>query len=269
SRLLSVAKARPEIAGVVQTVLLRSLSQAEYSSEMIGHFALAYPVYTHFTSPIRRYPDLVVHRMIRNIIEQRNSRVGPAQASIGEIGEHCSFTERRAEDATRDVVAWLKTEFMQDKVGQSFDGVVSGVKEFGIFVQLDDIFVDGLVHVTALGSDYYRFDPLNFQLVGDRSGRRFRLGDRLTVVVSKVDLDLARIDFELTDAGPQANVNSKTGLGGKSGKKRQVKRPAGAHKPESPRRTSDKPAARGLKRSDKKSKTSKKSRKGKGRKSGK
>ena len=197
SRLLVKARERPEIEGVVQTVLLRSLSQAEYSPEVLGHFALAYPVYTHFTSPIRRYPDLIVHRLIRNTIMQRDARVGPGGASVGEIGERCSYTERRAEDAVRDVVAWLKAEFMQDKVGQRFDGVVSGVKEFGIFVQLDDIFVDGLAHVTALGNDYYHFDPLNFQLVGERSGRRFRLGDRLAVIVSSVDLDLARIDFEL------------------------------------------------------------------------
>ena len=199
SQLISQTKARPEIEGVVQTVLLRSLSQAEYSPEAQGHFALAYPVYTHFTSPIRRYPDLVVHRLIRTIIQGRDRRVGPKGFSVGEIGEHCSFTERRAEDAVRDVVAWLKAEFMQDKVGQVFNGSVSGVKEFGLFVQLDDIFVDGLVHVTGLGNDYYQFDPLNFQLVGERSGRRFRLGDRLVVKVSSVDLDLARIDFELVN----------------------------------------------------------------------
>jgi len=197
ARLLSEAQKRPQISGVVQTVLLRSLSQAVYSPDQLGHFALAYPVYTHFTSPIRRYPDLVVHRLLRNAINHKSHSVAPGKTPVAAVGEQCSYTERRAEDATRDVVGWLKAEFMQDKIGQSFEGVISGVKEFGVFVQLDEIFVDGLVHVTGLGSDYYRYDPVNFQLVGDRSGRRFRLGDRIHIVVSKVDLDMARIDFEL------------------------------------------------------------------------
>ena len=213
SALLTAASKRPEITGVVQTVLLRSLSQAVYSTEQLGHFALACPVYTHFTSPIRRYPDLVVHRLIRNIVNGKNHKVSPHETSVAEVGEQCSFTERRAEDASRDVIAWLKAEFMQEKIGQQFDGVVSGVKEFGVFVQLDHIFVDGLVHVTSLGSDYYHFDPLNFQLVGERSGRRFRLGDRISIIVSSVDLDQARIDFELaTDtlaryADPAGNIS--------------------------------------------------------------
>ncbi len=212
AKLLNQAMKRPEIYSVVQTVLLRSLSQAVYSSEQLGHFALAYPVYTHFTSPIRRYPDLVVHRLIRNVIDGKQRRVAPDQNSIGEIGEYCSFTERRAEDATRDVISWLKAEFMQDKVGQEYTGVISGVKEFGVFIQLDDIFVDGLVHVTALGNDYYRFDPLNFQLVGERSGRRFRLGDKMKVRVGRVDLDMARIDFELTSdhAGETGDIVKST-----------------------------------------------------------
>ncbi len=213
AKLLEQATARPAILGLVQTVLLRSLSQAVYSPEQLGHFALGFPVYTHFTSPIRRYPDLVVHRLIRNVIEQKQRRTAPDRASVGEVGEQCSFTERRAEDATRDVVNWLKAEFMQDKVGLQFDGIISGVKEFGVFVQLEDIFVDGLVHVTALGNDYYRFDPVNFQLVGERSGRRFRLGERIRILVSRVDLDLARIDFELA-----GDSNAKPELSGILGK---------------------------------------------------
>ena len=202
ARLLQQVTMRPAVSGVVQTVLLRSLSQAVYSPDQIGHFALGYAVYSHFTSPIRRYPDLVVHRLIRNIIDGKKRKVAPYDFSMSEVGEHCSFTERRAEDATRDVIAWLKAEFMQDKIGEVFDGVISGVKEFGVFVQLDHIFVDGLVHVTSLGSDYFRFDPLHFELVGERNGRRFRLGDPIRIVVSQVNLDLARIDFELADTPP-------------------------------------------------------------------
>ena len=202
---LQQAARRPAIQGVVQTVLLRSLSQAVYASEPAGHFALSYPVYTHFTSPIRRYPDLVVHRLIRNIISGRRKRVVPGEVSVREVAEHCSFTERRADDAVRDVVSWLKAEYMQDRIGEEFDGVISGVKEFGIFVQLDQVFVDGLVHVTALGNDYFRHDPLRFELAGERSGRRFRLGDRLRVRVARVDLDLARVDFELVPGNRPSN----------------------------------------------------------------
>ncbi len=202
---LQQATRRPAILGVVQTVLLRSLSQAVYASEPAGHFALSYPVYTHFTSPIRRYPDLVVHRLIRNIVSGGRKPVVPGEKSVREVAEHCSFTERRADDAVRDVVSWLKAEFMQDRIGEEFDGVISGVKEFGIFVQLDQIFVDGLVHVTALGSDYFHHDPLRFELAGERSGRRFRLGDRLRVRVARVDLDLARVDFELVPGSRTSN----------------------------------------------------------------
>ncbi|NNC99344.1 MAG: RNB domain-containing ribonuclease, partial [Gammaproteobacteria bacterium] len=231
SELLKKAAARPLILGVVQSVLLRSLSQAVYSPEQIGHFALAFPVYTHFTSPIRRYPDLVVHRLIRNIIDDRDRPVGAGNRPVAEIGEHCSFTDRRAEDATRDVISWLKAEFMEDKIGQEFDGVISGVKEFGVFVQLDDIFVDGLVHVTALGSDYYRFDPVNLQLTGDRSGRRFKLGDRIRIVVSKVNLDQAKIDFELTgtNAG-EAGIKDKP-RGTRATKRTGAKNKTKARKP--------------------------------------
>lgn len=203
ARLVEAVAARVDIAPVVQLLLLRSLSQATYGTDPHGHFALAYPVYTHFTSPIRRYADLMVHRQLRRIIAGQPptpSADAGGENSLEKIAEQCSHTERRAEDASRDVIAWLKAEFMQDKVGEEFDGVISGVKEFGVFVQLDDIFVDGLIHVTALGDDYYHFEPLHFQLVGERSGRRFRLGDRLRVSVARVSLDDAKIDFELCAA---------------------------------------------------------------------
>ena len=227
-----------DIAPVVQMLLLRSLSQAVYGTEQAGHFALAYPIYTHFTSPIRRYSDLVVHRQIRQLIDGKQEAAGELAASddadksspnsFEKIAEQCSFTERRADDASRDVVAWLKAEFMQDKIGAQFDGVISGVKEFGVFVQLDDIFIDGLVHVTGLGDDYYHFDPMRFQLVGERTGRRFRLGDRLRITVARVSLDDAKIDFELCGGGegklkPQATKAAKAAKVAKGKKQRSQK----------------------------------------------
>jgi len=214
-----VRDAAPESALVVQVALLRSLSQAVYSSEQAGHFALAYPIYTHFTSPIRRYADLIVHRQIRALLSARAAEVEDLQ----KIAEHCSFTERRADDATRDVTATLKAEYMRDKVGEEFDGVISAVLAFGVFVQLDGLFIDGLVHVTALGDDYFHFDPLHFQLVGERGGRRFRLGQRLRVTVARVSLDDAKIDFELCEDADGATRRA----GGRGKKQRGKKRRAG------------------------------------------
>ena len=208
--LLNQCIKRPQIVNVVQSVLLRSLSQAVYSCDEIGHFALAYPIYTHFTSPIRRYPDLVVHRLIRNVIDGKSDKVAPNKMSVGEVGEQCCFTERRAEDASRDVISWLKAEFMQDRIGDEFDGVINAVKEFGVFVQLNELFIDGLVHVTALGSDYFHYDPVNILLVGERNGRRFALGDKVKVVVTQVDLDQARIDFELVQPRRDGSKNKVT-----------------------------------------------------------
>lgn len=204
AKLVSAVAGQGEVAPMVQMLLLRSLSQAEYAAGPAGHFALACPVYTHFTSPIRRYGDLVVHRQIRRLLGASKSRqlVAPPGVSLEKIAEQCSFTERRAEDASRDVLAWLKAEFMQDKIGEVFDGVVSGVAEFGVFVQLNDLFIDGLVHVTGLGDDYYHFDPLRFRLTGQRTGKRFQLGDRLRVRVAGASLDNAKIDFELCAVRP-------------------------------------------------------------------
>jgi ribonuclease R len=195
AKLLARVKDRPD-AQLLQTVMLRSLSQAVYSPDNVGHFGLAYEAYTHFTSPIRRYPDLLVHRAIKAVLESRSYTPG----NWTELGRHCSETERRADDASRDVTNWLKCYFMQDKIGEDFPGTVSAVTEFGIFVALDEIHTEGLVHISELGADYFHFDPPRHQLLGERTGQRFRLGDRLRVRVVRVDMERARIDFVLAGA---------------------------------------------------------------------
>ena len=182
-------------ADLIQLLLLRSLGQAEYALAPEGHFALSFPLYTHFTSPIRRYPDLIVHRLIKRII------LGQTEMVIEDLDQdllgHCNFTERRAEQAERDVIAQLKAEFMQDKLGETFSGTVTSVREFGLFITLDDFFIDGLVHVTELGYDYFLFDEKHQCLVGEKSGQVYRLGDALQVVVSRVSLEEGKIDFVL------------------------------------------------------------------------
>ena len=197
AKLLADLSAR-EDANVLKPMILRSLSQAFYSPENKGHFALGFPHYTHFTSPIRRYPDLQVHRTIKAILGRKRSPY--SELELVELGEHCSMTERRADDATRDVMRWLKAEFMVDRVGDEFTGTVSGVTGFGLFVQLDDIYIDGLVHITALGNDYFHFDAGKNRLTGERTGRTYRLGDRMHVRLVRVDIDEAKIDLELVDA---------------------------------------------------------------------
>ena len=178
--------------------MLRSLSQAAYAPGNVGHFGLAHRAYVHFTSPIRRYPDVVAHRAIRHALRRgRPGDFDPAPGTpLALLGDHCSMTERRADDATRDAIAWLKCEFMLDKTGQEFDATITGVAAFGVFVTLDDIFVEGLVHVSALGADYFHFDPVRHELEGERSRRSFRLSDRMRVRLTKVDLDERRMDFE-------------------------------------------------------------------------
>ena len=191
------AASRPD-SQLVQTVLLRSLSQAAYAPGNVGHFGLAHRTYVHFTSPIRRYPDLVAHRAIRHVL--RRGRPGdfePAPgSSLAAVGDHCSMTERRADDATRDAIAWLKCEFMLGELGEVFDATITGVAAFGVFVTLDEVFVEGLAHVSALGPDYFHFDPVGHRLRGERSRRSFRLGDRMRVRVASVDPDERRVDFE-------------------------------------------------------------------------
>ena len=192
AKLLERVKNRPD-AQLLQTAMLRSLQQAVYSPDNVGHFGLAYESYTHFTSPIRRYPDLLVHRAIKAVLRRRRYEPGDWH----ELGAHCSMTERRADDATRDVQAWLKCYYMKDRVGETFECSASGVTSFGVFVAIDEVYVEGLVHVSELGKDYFHFDAGKHQLMGERTRKRYRLGDRLRVKLVRVDLDSSKIDFTL------------------------------------------------------------------------
>ncbi|WP_286240028.1 ribonuclease R [Neptuniibacter halophilus] len=235
---------------LIQTMMLRSMQQAVYSPDNQGHFGLAYQAYTHFTSPIRRYPDLLVHRLIRAAIhkgQEDRSLQRPetfvanpdflcnySMEQLLQLGEHCSMTERRSDDATRDVVAWLKCEYMQEHVGDDYEGVISAVTGFGVFVELDDFFVEGLVHITALPGDYYVFDQAKQRLVGERTRKVFKLGDRLRVKVVRVDLDERKIDFELAADAPirkkstrELLAEGKLGEGG--GSERSGKLPGHRH----------------------------------------
>ncbi|MGH8630131.1 MAG: ribonuclease R [Burkholderiales bacterium] len=196
AKLLEKVRSRPD-AQLLQTAMLRSLRQAVYSPENVGHFGLAYESYTHFTSPIRRYPDLLIHRAITAALAGGAYDPGDWR----QLGQHCSETERRADDATRDVEAWLKCYYMQDRVGDTFDGTVSGVAPFGVFVALDAVYVEGMVHVSELGDDYFHFDAARHLLLGERTSRRFRLGDRVRVKLVRVDLEQSRIDFVLDAPG--------------------------------------------------------------------
>ena len=196
---------------LIQTMLLRSMRQAVYQSDNLGHFGLALESYSHFTSPIRRYPDLVVHRVIKSILQQQLSSNETVTANAGlydykleeviELGEHCSMTERRADEATRDVSDWLKCEFMQDHVGDDFTGVISTVTNFGLFVRLQDLHIEGLVHITALGRDYYHYDDVRMCLTGENSGVKYRVGDVVTVRVAAVNLDEKKIDLIMQSVG--------------------------------------------------------------------
>ncbi len=193
-KLLARISARPD-AELLQTVLLRSMQQAVYSPDNVGHFGLAYESYAHFTSPIRRYPDLLIHRAIKAVLNGEQYQAG----SWSDLGSHCSMTERRADDATRDVNNWLKCFYMQDKIGEVFEGTVAGVTGFGLFVALDGVYVEGLLHVTELGNDYFHYDKARHEMMGERTGARYRLGDRLTIKVARVDLESTKIDFILVN----------------------------------------------------------------------
>jgi len=199
ANLLERVKDRPDFH-VIQVVLLRSMMQAVYSDNNVGHFGLAFPAYAHFTSPIRRYPDLMVHRALKHLLTTEPPEAFEyTHQHLAAMGEHCSATERRADDATRDAGDTLKCEFMLDKVGETFDGVISGVNSFGIFVELNGIYVSGLVHITALDYDYFHFDPVGHRLRGDRTGKVYRLGDTIRVQVAAVNIDDRKIDFVLAE----------------------------------------------------------------------
>ena len=197
ANIIAQVQDRPDFH-LIQTILLRSMKQAVYSPDCDGHFGLSLDAYAHFTSPIRRYPDLLVHRAIRHII--RGNKVASyfyRHSDMVTLGDHTSTCERRADEATRDAISALKCEYMLDKVGESYTGVINSVTGFGIFVELQDIYVEGLIHITGLPKDYYEFDPVGHKLVGERSGRVFRLGELVDVQVAKVNLDDRKIDFEM------------------------------------------------------------------------
>jgi ribonuclease R len=206
--LLAEVKDRRD-ADLIETVLLRSLKLAVYSPENIGHFGLAHPAYTHFTSPIRRYPDLLVHRALCHLLAKRRQKFDYRREDMALLADHCSSTERRADEATRDAITWLKCEYMQDKVGEVFDGVISSVVSFGLFVEIKDIHVEGLVHVSSLRNDYYHHDPVRHRLRAERSGRVYRLAGPVRVRVMRVDLDRRRIDFDLVEDAPDHTGNKR------------------------------------------------------------
>jgi ribonuclease R len=259
-------KDRPD-AMQIHTMLLRSMQQAIYTPVNSGHFGLAYEAYTHFTSPIRRYPDLMVHRVIKALLgqERYGLKLPPVQHSVGNFkrkpgaavverptlkaskggkngagrltpeeaaawetaGVHCSANERRADEASRDVEAWLKCMFMRERLGEEYGGTVSAATSFGLFVQLDGLYVEGLVHITELGGEYYRFDEARQELRGERSGVRYGVGARVRVQVSRVDLDARKIDFRLVKEGAEARPLPGGGNGGSNGNSRRRSRDGG------------------------------------------
>ncbi|MEN4770048.1 ribonuclease R [Duffyella gerundensis] len=246
---------------MLQTMLLRSMKQAVYDPENRGHFGLALTSYAHFTSPIRRYPDLLLHRAIKYQLAKQEGEVTGITTPTGgyhyemnqmlELGQHCSLTERRADEATRDVADWLKCDFMLDQVGNNFTGIISSVTGFGFFVRLTDLFIDGLVHVSTLDNDYYRFDAVGQRLIGESGGRTYRLGDTVEVRVEAVHMEERKIDFALVSstrqprgAGKTAREKEKKGGGAHSGKRRREQRKGKNFEPDTAfRGDSKKPAA--------------------------
>lgn len=215
AELMTVVETRPD-HDMLQTVILRSMKQAIYDPENRGHFGLALEEYAHFTSPIRRYPDLLLHRAIKWILadqQQKTSKTGGHCYTTSEMlyfGEHCSMTERRADEAVRDVVDWLKCDYMQDHVGEVFNGTISSVVNFGFFVRLDDFFIDGLVHVSSLENDYYIYDASHNRLIGENTRFTYRLGDKVQVKVDNVNPEERKIDFSLVGSNNKPKRQGKT-----------------------------------------------------------
>jgi len=258
--LMSQIKDRPDFS-VLQTILLRSMSQAVYGPEQKGHFGLAYDHYAHFTSPIRRYPDLLVHRGIKSIIYSKQAcedvrrpesldlsryRYAYDLAKMLTLGEHCSLAERRADEATRDVSSWLKCEYLQQHLGEVFEGVIAAVTGFGFFVELADLYVEGLVHVSSLNSDYYQYDAAKHRLIGERSGTRYGLGDRVVVEVSNINLDERKIDLLLVSAEPRSKAKKRRGC--KVGRDKSRERAEVSNKPISEDKPARKPSRRPAKK---------------------
>ncbi|WP_151447624.1 ribonuclease R [Lacisediminimonas profundi] len=270
AELLNKVKDRPD-AVLLQTMLLRSMQQAVYSPENIGHFGLSYEAYAHFTSPIRRYPDLLTHRSIKAILKGKRYQPTNIDTSVlnttlsksarkmqvtdkargkkkmegdlaiwESLGIHCSANERRADEASRDVEAWLKCYFIRDKLGEEFTGTISSVTTFGIFVQLDQLFIEGLVHITELGTDYFQYDEARHELRGERSGIRYQMTDRVRVQVSRVDLDARRIDLRLVTESDARGL-PKPGRSAEGGAGRTKKPRAAEPKPASAPKKAGKP----------------------------
>ena len=243
--LLEQAHQRPDFA-LIQAMILRSMQQAKYAPDPdIGHFGLSYDHYTHFTSPIRRYPDLTVHRLLKRIIQtgaqdeaSRLVRDGlPDMQRMVALGEHCSMTERRADEASRDVGQWLKCQFMREKLGEEYQGTITGVAGFGLFILLDALFVEGMVHVTQLPPDYWVFNEAQHTLMGERTRQVYRLADSVKVTVARVDLESRRIDFAIAGGAPgrapKSSVRSRLKEGNIPGK---GKKDAKSSRPGKPRK---------------------------------
>jgi len=264
--LLDAARSRADY-GLLQTMCLRSMQQAVYSPDNVGHFGLAYPGYGHFTSPIRRYPDLLVHRVIKALLAGKRyvpdavSGTGKAakeaeHAVWEKLGLTLSAHERRADEASRDVTNWLKCWFVRERVGETFSGCVTGVTGFGIFVTLDALYVEGLVHISELGSDYFQFNDALHELRGERTGMRYRLTDAVQVQVARVDLEARRIEFKLVrgtgfDELKRAEKRAQTDAPPRRGKKAAATKPAELKGRASVRREAAKKAEKAAKKAEK------------------
>lgn len=256
-------KGRPD-AELLQVMMLRSMQQAVYEPHCDGHFGLAYEAYAHFTSPIRRYPDLTVHRAIKAVLNQQTYTPNKSWQALG---VHTSFCERRADDASRDVENWLKTYYMRDKVGEIFEGKISGMTNFGLFVTLDGIHIDGLVHISDLGEDYFNFRPEIMAIEGERSGIRFNMGDKVSVRVARADLDTSKIDLTLISggtSGKKRRAKTTTQTGSKTKRKLTAKEiddamktPVKQEKPAAKRRSKAQPASAATSSENGKKKTAK------------